>query len=127
MCIRDSTYTVKLMVTSAGGSSTTTKTISATATTPAANFTASSSTGVAPLTTTFNNTSTGTVLSYAWNFGDPNTPSNTSTVKNPYHTYLYAGTYTVTLTAIGPQGTTPSTKIQTITVKSCLLYTSRCV
>ncbi|MBK8508350.1 MAG: PKD domain-containing protein [Candidatus Competibacteraceae bacterium] len=112
------TYTVKLTVTNAGGSSTTTKTISATATTPAANFTASSSTGVAPLTTAFTNTSTGTILSYAWNFGDPNSQSNTSTAQNPSHTYLNSGTYTVTLTATGPSGTTPSTKNQTITVKS---------
>lgn len=118
------TYTVKLTVTNAGGSSTTTKTISATATTPAANFTASSSTGVAPLTTAFTNTSTGTILSYAWNFGDPNSQSNTSTAQNPSHTYLNAGTYTVTLSATGPNGTTPSTKTQTITVKAATATTS---
>lgn len=118
------TYTVKLTVTNASGSSTTTKTISATATTPAANFTASSSTGVAPLTTTFNNTSTGTVLSYAWNFGDPTSQSNTSTAQNPSHTYQKAGTYTVTLVATGPNGTTPSTKTQTVTVKAATTATA---
>ena len=112
------TYTVKLTVTNASGSSTTTKTISASATAPAASFTASPSTGVAPLATTFANTSTGTVLSYAWNFGDAASQSNTSTAQSPSHTYANAGTYTVTLTATGPTGTTPSTKTQTITVNA---------
>lgn len=112
------TYTVKLTVKNAGGSSTTTKTISTTATAPSANFTVSASTGTAPLATTFTNISTGTVLNYAWNFGDPSSQSNTSTAQNPSHTYQNAGTYTVTLTATGPTGTTPSTKTQAITVKA---------
>ncbi len=45
----------------------------------------------------FNNTSIGSdsnVLSWQWNFGD----SNTSSLKNPTHTYSSAGNYTVTLT-----------------------------
>lgn len=45
----------------------------------------------------FNNISIGSdsnVLSWQWNFGD----SNTSSLKNPTHTYSSAGNYTVTLT-----------------------------
>ena len=107
-------YTVKLTVTNAGGSSTTTKTISATASAPVANFTASPSSGIAPLPVTFSNSSAGTVVSYSWNFGD----NTSSTAQNPSHTYANAGTYTVTLTATGASGTTPSTKTQTITVSA---------
>jgi PKD repeat protein len=107
------TYTVKLTVSNAGGSSTTTKTITASASTPVANFTASPTSGVAPLPVTFSNTSTNAV-SYSWKFGD----GTTSTAQTPSKTYANAGTYTVTLTATGSSGTTPSTKTQTITVSA---------
>ncbi len=33
---------------------------------------------------------------WEWDFGDPTSPSNTSTVKNPTHIYASTGTYTVT-------------------------------
>ena len=45
-------------------------------------------------TVNFTNTSSGTNLSYFWNFGD----GNTSTLENPSHTYADDGTYTVELT-----------------------------
>ncbi len=52
---------------------------------------------------TFTNTSTvsGTVT-YAWDFGD----GETSTEKNPVHTYANKGEYTVTLTVTDEQGGT---------------------
>lgn len=49
------------------------------------------------LTVNFTDASTtplGTILSWAWNFGD----GNTSTLQNPTHTYATAGTYAVSLT-----------------------------
>ncbi|MEQ8358358.1 MAG: PKD domain-containing protein [Cytophagales bacterium] len=49
--------------------------------------------------------------SYAWDFGD----SETSTEENPEHQYAAAGTYTVTLTATGANGTT-SSKSNDVTV-----------
>ncbi len=61
-----------------------------------ANFTASPTSGCAPLNVTFTNTSTG-ASSYAWNFGN----GNTSTQTSPSAVYSIAGTYTVTLTANG--------------------------
>jgi hypothetical protein len=36
--------------------------------------------------------------SYAWNFGDPNSASNTSSLSTPTHLFSAAGNYTVTLT-----------------------------
>ena len=53
-----------------------------------------------PLTVLFTNLSTG-ATNYAWSFGD----GNTSAAFNPTNLYAAAGSYTVTLTAIGAEGT----------------------
>jgi len=50
--------------------------------------------------------------SYAWDFGD----GNNSTEENPVHAYAAAGTYSVSLTATGADGTTPGVKPETITL-----------
>lgn len=52
------------------------------------------------LEVTFTNYSQN-ATSYAWDFGD----GETSTEKNPVHTYAMAGTYNVSLTATGAGGT----------------------
>lgn len=49
----------------------------------------------------------GTVSTWTWNFGDTGT-ANTSTIKNPTHTYASAGTYDVTLTATSSKGCSAS-------------------
>ena len=66
------TYTVSLTVTGPGGSNTQTRSnyVTATAAAPVAQFTGSPTSGVAPLTVSFSNTSTGSITSYAWDFGD---------------------------------------------------------
>jgi PKD repeat protein len=53
-----------------------------------------------PGTVQFSSTSTGTIASYAWDFGD----GTTSTEQNPTHVYAQSGTYTVNLTVTGPGG-----------------------
>ncbi len=63
-------------------------------------FTAGPTNGVAPLTVIFTNLSTG-ATNYAWAFGD----GNVSALANPINTYTNSGTYSVTLTGIGPTGT----------------------
>jgi PKD repeat protein len=52
------------------------------------------------LTVAFTNLSTG-ATNYSWDFGD----GNTSTETNPVDIYTNVGTYSVTLTAVGPGGT----------------------
>ena len=106
------TYTVKLTVTNASGSTTTTKTISATAIAPVANFSATPTSGTAPLKVQFSDSSTN-ATSWSWNFGD----GNTSTLQNPSNTYLKAGTFTASLIASGPGGASTA-KTVTITVKA---------
>jgi PKD repeat protein len=55
--------------------------------------------GFAPLTVNFTDTSTGTITSRSWNFGD----QSGSNAQNPSHTYG-AGGFTITLTVTGPGG-----------------------
>ena len=106
------TFTVVLAVTGAGGTTTAMKTINVSAPAPVAGFTASQTTGTAPLTVTFSDTSTGTVTGRSWNLGDgTSAASATSVVK----TYSAAGTYNVVLTVTGPGGTATAT--QAIIVK----------
>ncbi len=101
-------YTVKLTVKNAGGSSNTlTKTnyITVTAnTTPtplAASFSSNVTSGNVPLNVAFTDTSTGSPTSWNWNFGDG---TANSTVKNPAHVYSNAGNYTVKLTVKNSAG-----------------------
>jgi len=81
---------------------------------PVASFTASPTSGTAPLTVQFTDTSTNTPTSWSWTFGD----GGTSTAQNPDHTYTAAGTYTVTLTATNAGGSDTETKAGYITVSA---------
>ncbi|MFY7884500.1 MAG: PKD domain-containing protein, partial [Dolichospermum sp.] len=60
---------------------------------------------------TFTNTSTGTVLSYFWDFGD----GFTSTATNPTKSFTNTGTYTVTLIATHTSGCKDTTS-KTVTL-----------
>ncbi|MDW5554869.1 PKD domain-containing protein, partial [Methanosarcina sp.] len=107
------TYTVILTVKNAVGSNTVTKTDYIKVTEkPAANFTSSVTSGKAPLTVAFNDTSTGLPTKWKWNFGD----GTSSTIQNPKHRYSKAGSYTVTLTATNAAGSSTATKTDCIKV-----------
>ena len=79
---------------------------------PVANFTANPTSGIAPLTVQFLDTSTNAPTGWSWTFGD----GATSTVKNPSHQYANPGTYSVTLTATNSAGSDVETKTGYITV-----------
>jgi PKD repeat protein len=79
---------------------------------PTANFTATPVSGTAPLAVNFTSTSSGTIDTYGWDFGD----GTTSTVANPSKVYSAPGTYTVVLTVTGPGGSNTTTKGNLITV-----------
>lgn len=66
------------------------------------------------VTFTDGSTSSVSVASWFWDFGD----GNTSTQQNPIHSYASVGTYTVCLTATNNCGFTDST-CQSVTVTSC--------
>ena len=81
-------------------------------TAPVADFSASTTSGDAPLTVNFTDASLNSPTSWSWNFGDEGSAS----VQNPSHTYSTAGTYTVSLMAANGDGSDTETKTDLITV-----------
>jgi PKD repeat protein len=67
---------------------------------PVASFSADPTTGVSPLLVQFTNSSTGTILSQSWDFGD----GGASIDFAPSHQYQNSGVYSVTLALLGPSG-----------------------
>ncbi|WP_281085323.1 S-layer protein domain-containing protein, partial [Methanosarcina acetivorans] len=80
-------------------------------TNPVANFSASPTSGYAPLTVNFTDQSTGSPTSWNWDFGD----GMNATDQNPTHTYSTAGNYTVTFTASNAAGNSTVTGIVSVT------------
>ncbi len=108
------TYTIKLTVKNAAGRNTVTKTdYIKVVTKPVATFSASPTSGKAPLTVAFTDKSTGSPTSWYWNFGD----GTTSTKQNLTHKYSKVGTYTVKLTVKNAVGRNTKTVSNYITVK----------
>jgi len=117
-------YNVLLTVTDGkGATDTTTKNITITETlsnqSPIASFTATPTSGVAPLAVSFNASSSsdsdGSITSYAWDFKDGYT-GNGVTVN---HTFNSTGSYNVELTVTDNEGASDSTT-KTITVTTAL-------
>jgi PKD repeat protein len=79
---------------------------------PTADFTATPTNGVAPLSVTFADTSAGSPANWAWDFGD----TGSSTLQNPSHSYATAGVYTVQLIASNSGSSSTNTKAAYITV-----------
>jgi gliding motility-associated-like protein len=68
-----------------------------------ANYKLSDTTGCAPLTVNFTDTTKRSV-SWFWNFGDPITDGDTDIIKQPLYTYNIPGNYTANLTATDKDG-----------------------
>ncbi|MGB9939004.1 PGF-pre-PGF domain-containing protein [Methanosarcina sp.] len=104
-------YSVTLTVSNSRGSNSIQKMnyITAVRQSPSPDFRSNVTGGNIPLTVQFDDTSTGSPVSWNWNFGD----GSTSTEQNPTHTYFSAGTYKVSLIAGNADGN--SSKTATIT------------
>jgi len=116
----EGTYTAELTVTASNGntaSTTTTITVDPTPVgDPVAAFTATPTSGIAPLAVSFDASASAppdgaTIDSYAWDFGDGNSDSGVT----PTHTYSTEGTYSATLTVTDSNGNS-DTATETITV-----------
>ncbi|MBU1072032.1 PKD domain-containing protein, partial [bacterium] len=107
-------YDVTLTATNPCGSDPVTKTgyITVNAAPPTAAFTQDQTAICAGGDVSFTDQSTGDVTSWDWDFGD----GGTSTQPNPIHTYAAAGTFTVSLTVIGPGGSDTATATNLIDV-----------
>jgi len=98
------TFTVSLTAGNIDGQDTEMKTgyiqVNPSGTPPRAWFTASPMMGHGPLTVRFTDRSMGTPIGWEWDFGD----GNTSSERNPGHTYATTGKYTPTLTVFNSGG-----------------------
>ncbi len=97
------TYTVRLTVTGPDGASDEeikTNLIAVSDAAPHADFTATPTSGTAPLPVAFTDSSSGMISTRLWDFGD----GTSSSGENPKHSYSVAGSYTATLTVTGPGG-----------------------
>ncbi len=112
------TYSINLTVANPGGTSSKLKenqvTVTAPSVAPVAAFTASPTSGTAPLSVQFTDQSTNSPTSWSWTFGD----GGTSAVQNPSHQYNSTETFTVTLTATNSAGSDTEEKAGYITVTS---------
>ncbi len=97
------TYTVSVFDSCTNGFIVDSVTISVESVTP--QFLQTPANGCSPLTVQFTDqsfSSTGTITSWLWNFGD----GDFSTIQNPTHTYIIPGTYNVALTVTNTDGCT---------------------
>ena len=78
-----------------------------------AEFSANVTNGYAPLSVNFNDMSSGEIISWNWSFGD----QTFSSEPFPSHLYTNPGTYSVTLSILGPSGTDKKTRIEYIKVE----------
>jgi len=88
---------------------------------PVASFSGSPTSGTAPLTVNFTDSSTNSPTAWSWTFGD----SSTSTAQNPSHQYTSANSYTVSLQATNASGSDTETKTDYITVDAYAYPTAR--
>ncbi|MGD0059158.1 MAG: alkaline phosphatase family protein [Verrucomicrobiia bacterium] len=79
---------------------------------PTASFSATPTSGAAPLGVSFADESSGSVTGWAWAFGD----GNTSGSENPSDIYVNPGTYTVQEIVTGNGGSATDTVVNLITV-----------
>ena len=111
-------YTVTLAVKNSKGSNKITRysyiTVLTSLKAPVANFSASPTSGYAPLKVQFTDKSKYSPTSWKWSFGD----GTYSTAKNPAHTYSKTGTYNVSLTIKNVAGANTKTINGYITVNA---------
>ena len=110
------TYAVQLTVQGPGGTNTLLRDqlVIVREPAPIADFHGAPMKGAGPLPVTFSDSSTGTISTWLWNFGD----GETSNKQHPKHTYKSSGQYSVSLTISGPGGTNSLTRNQLISVES---------
>jgi PKD repeat protein len=117
-------YTVKVTARNACDSTMATVNAIKISSKPTANFNITPNPGCVNVPVTFINTtapgcyisgsSTNSTTSYVWNFGDSSPNVTTSSSASQSHIYTAVGSYTVTLTASNPCGSTTMTKVVNI-------------
>jgi len=113
---RIGTYTVSLTATNAWGNNTINRDnyITVNSPVPEASFDATATSGTAPLTVRFTDTSTNSPSTWNWEFGD----GHSSALQNPTYVYTAPGAYTVSLLAMNAAGRGIVTRSNYITVSN---------
>ncbi len=101
------TYTVCLTATNTCGTDSSCQVITVTCPAPGTDFSSSASS----LAASFTDLTTGSPISWLWDFGD----GNTSTMQNPSHSYSTPGSYTVCLTTTNSCGSDSACQVLTVT------------
>ncbi len=109
-------YTVTLTAGNDAGMTSVTQyiNVSAPVVAPVASFVSNATSGTAPLTVQFNDTSLNSPTSWSWSFGD----GTYSSLQNVTHTFGTAGNYTVSLTVTNAGGSNTDTIINYIQVNA---------
>jgi PGF-pre-PGF domain-containing protein len=111
-------FTVSLNATNSAGSNLSTRSnyidVSGTIVPPTAAFTGAPTTGAVPLIVQFTDISNGSPTSWNWSFGD----GSYSTARNPLHTYLVNGSFSVSLNATNSAGSNTASLANYITVSA---------
>ncbi len=81
-------------------------------TTPAADMSTATTSGLSPLSVEFLDQSTGVPAFWLWNFGD----GSASRLQNPTHTYTSSGSYTVSLSVVNAMGSDAVTRTDYVLV-----------
>jgi len=111
--IQRGTYTVKLTINNAyGSSSAIKKDYISVGMAPQAAFVGSPTSGDVPLNVAFKDQSSGEITSWTWDFGD----GTGATEQNPVHTYWTPGVFNVLLTVSNEYGSSDASRNQYITV-----------
>jgi PKD repeat protein len=85
---------------------------------PIADFSANITSGTAPVTVAFTDTSTGSPVSWVWDLGN----GANSTVRNPMYTYTDPGKYNVSLKVTNVYGNNSKSKTDYIVVARPVPY-----
>lgn len=92
ICTVATTTTYTLEITDSNGCTSTDQVLVTVVPSPTSSFTVNQSNGCANFPVTFNSTSTGSGLSYQWNFNNPASGgANTSSLPNPSHEFISIG------------------------------------
>jgi PKD repeat protein len=67
----------------------------------------------------------GTITTYSWNFGEPNSPTNTATGVTTVHAFKFAGSYTVTLTVTDDSGASSNQQIVVTVLSPAAIITGQ--
>jgi PKD repeat protein len=117
------TFTVTLTASNAAGSASLSKSVTVTAPSgalPDPHFSITPNPAKTAQTVQFTDTTLNSPTSWSWNFGDPASASNTSTLRNPAHVYASAGVFTIRLTAANAAGSSSTTNTVTVTAPTIL-------